>query len=77
MKYDIKNFIDDTVMFTADIDCEENASESIKLGKAVIWANLKGANLEGANLKDAYLAYAYLEGADLEGADLTGEIGID
>ena len=58
IKYDVLNRFTGDVQFTAEIDCDEKASESLKLGLAVKWAvknkaNLQGANLEGANLRGA------------------------
>ena len=75
IKYDVLNRFTGDVQFTAEIDCDEKASESLKLGLAVKWAvknkaNLQGANLEGANLRDANLQVANLGYANLEGANL-------
>ena len=60
IKFDIKHRMTGEVKFTAEIDCDESADISIKLGLAVMWgikngldlswANLVRANLEGANL---------------------------
>lgn len=78
---DVLNRYTGEVQFTAEIDCDEGASKSVKLGLAVRWAYENNADLRGAYLEDAYLrgVYlmgadlrdAYLRGADLEGADLT------
>jgi len=82
MKYEVKNRFSGSVQFTAEIECAEDASVSIKLGLAVKWAMaaranlagayLAGANLAGADLADANLAGAYLAGANLARADLAG-----
>ena len=86
MKYDIHNRWTGNVIVTAEIDCDESASASVKLGLAVRWAvkvrayladanlaraNLAGADLAGANLTRANLADADLARADLAGANLT------
>ena len=75
IKFDVLNRFTGAVQFTAEIECDEGASVSVKLGLAVRWAvkaraNLAGANLAGANLAGAYLAGANLAGANLAGADL-------
>ena len=87
IKFDVTNRFTGKVQFTAEIECAESESTSIKLGLAVRWAvktranlaganlagaNLDGANLAGANLDGAYLAGAYLAGAYLDGAYLAG-----
>jgi len=77
IKFDVMNRFSGAVQFTAEIDCKENETTSIKLGRSVKWAikagaNLAGANLAGANLAGAYLAGAYLAGAYLAGAYLAG-----
>ena len=87
ISFSIKNRFTGDVQFTADIDCDENASISIKIGSAVRWAlnnksdlryadlsgaDLSGADLRGANLSGANLSGAYLSGADLRGANLSG-----
>jgi len=78
MKFGIKSRWDSTrVIFEAEIECEANASEGVKLGLAVRAAfrsdaDLSGANLRGADLSDADLRGADLRGADLSGADLRG-----
>ena len=80
IKFNVLNRWAQKVQFTAEINCDENAAYSVKLGLAVKWgvetranlagAYLTGANLTGANLMDANLAGAYLGGADLGGAYL-------
>ena len=77
MKFEVKNRWSGEVQFTAEIECDENASNSIKLGLAVQWgvkggANLGGAYLSGANLRGAYLSGADLSGAYLRDANLRG-----
>ena len=77
MKFDIFNRFTREVQFTAEINCADNASASVKIGLAVRWAvktraNLSGANLSGANISGANLYRADLSGADLYGADLSG-----
>ena len=48
IKCDVLNRWSGKVQFTAEIDCEEGESESVKLGLAVRWAVETGANLVGA-----------------------------
>ena len=63
IKFEVTNRWSGTVQFTAEIECDESVSYSIKLGLAVGWAVKTRANLAGANLADAYLAGANLAGA--------------
>ncbi len=70
MKQDIKNRYTDEVIFTAEIDCEENAPPSVRLGLAVCNALGKGANLRWADLRDADLRWADLRDANLQYANL-------
>jgi hypothetical protein len=82
MKFEIKHHWSGAVVFTAEIECADDAPASIKLGLAVrvavksgaylSGANLSGANLSGAYLSGANLSWAYLIGADLSGANLIG-----
>ena len=82
IKFDVLNRFTGAVQFTAEIECYEGASVSVKLGLAVRWAvkarayladaDLAGADLAGADLAGANLAGANLAGADLAGADLAG-----
>ena len=72
MKYEVLNRYTSEVQFTAEIDCEESASRSIKLGLAIKWALASDANLVGANLINANLAGANLVGANLINANLAG-----
>ena len=70
MKYQIKDRWSGDVKFTADINCDESAPQSVKKGLAVKWAVENGADLRDANLIGANLRDADLRGADLSGADL-------
>ena len=87
MHFEIKSRWFGAVIFTADIEADESASASIKLGLAVkvavkasadlrganlCGADLRGANLSGANLRDADLSGANLRDANLRGANLRG-----
>jgi len=77
IKFDILNRWSGTVQFTAEIDCENDRSNYIKMGLAIKWAienraDLRGADLRGADLRGANLRGADLRGADLCGADLCG-----
>ena len=55
MKFDIKSRFSGAVQFSADIECDESESYSVKLGLAVRWAFKTGANLRGANLSGLIL----------------------
>ena len=77
MQFEVTNRFTGAVQFVAEIECDENASRSVKLGLAVRWAvktraNLSGANLSGANLSGANLSRADLSRADLSYANLSG-----
>ena len=77
IRHEVKNRISGKVQFTAEIDCDEDALPSVRLGLSVKWAfkigaNLRGADLGGANLRDADLRDANLRGANLGGANLGG-----
>ena len=74
MQFEVTNRFTGAVQFVAEIECDENASRSVKLGLAVRWAvktraNLSGANLSRADLSRADLSYANLSGANLSGAE--------
>jgi len=71
MKYEIKNRWTGSVTFTAEIECDENASVKLKVGLAVKWAISHNADLTGADLTGADLTGANLTGADLTRANLT------
>ena len=82
MKFDILNRISGEVQFTAEIDCDDSALPSVKLGLAVRVAvkekaDLRSANLRSADLRSADLRSANLYGADLYGADLIDAKGTD
>ena len=70
MQFEIKSRWSGAVIFTADIEADESASASIKLGLAVKVAVKARADLDGANLRGADLDGANLRGANLRGADL-------
>ena len=70
MKFDIKNRFDGSVIFSADIDCDIDTPNSVKLGMAVKLAIKLRANLSGAHLSDANLYGANLSDANLYGANL-------
>ncbi len=71
MKLDVTSRFTDETLFTAEIDCADDASTSIKIGLAVKWAVKTGANLYGANLSRANLYGANLDGASLSRASLS------
>ena len=80
IKFEILNRWSGKVQFTAEIDCNEDASHRIKVGLSLAWAyksdavlrgaDLSDAVLRGADLSDAVLRGAVLRDADLRGADL-------
>ena len=82
MKYDVMNRFSGDIQFTAEIDCDAGAENSLKLGLAVKWAisngadmsgaYLRSADLRGADMSGANLRSANLRGADLRGADMSG-----
>jgi uncharacterized protein YjbI with pentapeptide repeats len=72
MKFDVTNRWSGSIIFTAEIQCEEGASYGVRLGFAVKWGITNTANLCNANLCNADLRGADLRGADLRGADLRG-----
>jgi hypothetical protein len=71
-KFDVLKRFSSEIAFTAEIECDDNAPTSIKLGLAVKWAIKARADLAGADLTGANLARADLTGANLAGANLTG-----
>ena len=71
IKFNVTNRFTGRVQFTAEIDCFEEESDSVKLGLAVKWAVKTDANLVGADLAGADLTGANLTGAGLAGANLT------
>ena len=72
MKFNVLKRFSSEVAFTAEIECAEDASTSIKMGLAARWAIKSRADLSGADLSGAYLGGAYLSGAYLGRADLSG-----
>ena len=72
MQFEIRNRYTESVLFTAEIACAEDAPASVKTGLAVIWAARTGADLREADLREANLRGARLSGARLSGADLSG-----
>ncbi|MBB3411262.1 hypothetical protein FHT87_005215 [Rhizobium sp. BK316] len=70
MQFNVLDRFSGEVKFTAEIDCDENALLSVKLGLAVKWAIKEKADLRSANLSSANLRYADLRYADLRSADL-------
>ena len=71
LKLEVKSRWSGAVQFTAEIDCDESASHSVKLGLAVKWGIKNGADLSGADLRDAYLRGADLRGAKFENGTTT------
>lgn len=63
MQFDVINRFTGNIQFTAEIECEEGARVSFKLGLAVRWGLKEGADLRGADLCDADLYGANLRGA--------------
>jgi uncharacterized protein YjbI with pentapeptide repeats len=80
VKVEIKSRLSGAVLFAVEVDA--SATESRRVGMAVIEAlkqgadlrsaNLRGANLYGADLRSADLRSADLRSANLYGADLRG-----
>ncbi len=63
IKFEILNRFSGAVHFTAEIECSENESTSVKLGLAVKLAIKSGANLSRADLYGANLSRADLTDA--------------
>ena len=79
IKFEVKSRWSGAVKFTAEIDCDENASHSVKLGLAVKWGlkndtDLRDTDLSGAVLSGAVLRDTDLRGADLRDTDLSGAV---
>jgi hypothetical protein len=70
IKFNVTNRFTGKLAFTAEIDCAEDTTHSVKIGLAVKWALKTGADLRDADLRDADLRDADLCGADLRDADL-------
>ena len=71
-KFEVINRWTERVQFTAEIQCNPDASIGVKLGLAVRWGYRNGADLSGAVLRGAVLRGADLRDADLSGAVLRG-----
>ncbi|QUE81292.1 pentapeptide repeat-containing protein [Rhizobium rhizogenes] len=76
MKIEIKSRWDNTVLYTAEVEADENTPNSILLRLAVLAAleaeaDLSSADLRSANLSSANLRYADLSSANLRYADLS------
>ena len=70
IKFDIRNRYSGSVLYTAEIDCDESAPIGVKKGLAVICALDNGTDLSNAELKGTELRGADLDSANLGGADL-------
>jgi hypothetical protein len=70
MKYEIRNRYTGNVQFTAEIDCEEDAPRSTKVGLAAKWAIKNGADMSGADMSYADMRDAVMSGADMSYADM-------
>ena len=77
MKFEITNRFTGKVQVTAEIDCSDSESYSVKLGLAVKWAIKAGADLARADLARANLADADLADANLARANLADALKID
>ncbi len=81
MKVEIKSRLDNSILYAADVEADENTPNSILLRLAVLAAleakanlcsaNLCYADLSYANLSSANLSYANLRSADLSYANLS------
>jgi len=75
MKFDVINQFTGRVKFTADIDCDKDATASWKLRLAIEWGiknayNLCSADLRSADLRSVDLRFADLRAANLSSANL-------
>ena len=68
IKFEVKSRWSGAVKFTAEIDCDENASHSVKLGLAVKWGLKNDTDLRDTDLSGAVLSGAVLRDTDLRGA---------
>lgn len=68
MKFEIKSWMNEGVLFSAETESLKLAVELAVKGHA----DLRDAGLQNADLRGACLRYADLQGADLRGADLRG-----
>ena len=57
-----------SVIFTAEIQVEDDAPMALRLGAATATAVAAKADLSGADMREAYLRGANLRGANLRGA---------
>ncbi len=71
MKIEIKSRWDDTVLYTAEVEADDNTPNSILLRLAVLAAIEAKANLRSADLSSADLSSANLSSADLSSANLS------
>ena len=74
MKFKIKNRWNGSVIYTAEIECDEGAPYAVKLGLAVRDAVLTDAVLTDADLRNAVLRNADLTNAVLTNAVLTDAV---
>src|SRR4030067_1003391 len=63
MKFEIKHRWTGNIVFTAEIECDENEEYGVKLGLAIKLAVKNRARLDGASLDDASLVRARLRRA--------------
>ncbi len=72
MLYEIKHRFSGSILFTAEIEANNDTPISIRLGLAVRKAVEFGACLDGARLDGGRLDGARLDGANLDGATYCG-----
>ena len=72
MQFEIKHRHTGAVLYSAEIDCEPGAPQSLKRRLATLQAITANTSLEGADLRRADLRCANLSGAILKGANLSG-----
>ena len=72
MEFEIKHRHTGDALYTAEINCEPDAPQSLKRRLAALQALTANTSLEGADQCGADLRGAYLCGADLSGANLSG-----
>ena len=82
IKFDVLNRYTGSVQFTAEIDCDDGAYNSIKLGLSVIWAvkakaSLIGANLTGANGVNEWVKSIQIETYPISYTDTVMQIGCE
>jgi uncharacterized protein YjbI with pentapeptide repeats len=65
MKFEVKK-IDGSTLFEADIDCDENDSYGIKLGKAIYWGYRNGISLKNGDFKKSILTDINFSGIRFE-----------